>query len=98
MICSGCFREVPDLLGPGHDLCPECLGISSEDYLPAYHEQQFFGASGLEASHGDLWTQFAEDFADYLLGQEGEDLPPGIGLLDEGDDDPIPLFGGKPRF
>src|SRR5688572_25781048 len=59
MICPGCLRDVPDLVGPGEDLCPDCFGIDA-DVLYSSEIQP----SGIHAWGIHPWEE----------AEEGEDL------------------------
>ena len=90
MICPGCFRDVPDLIGPGTGLCPACYGVSAEELVPSHLAAHH--PAGLKWSHA-FFEVFAEDFAAFLCDlDELEDL--------DGIDAPAesPTFQGKPRF
>jgi hypothetical protein len=91
MICSSCLRNVPDLIGPQHDLCPACFGVAAEDYVPSLHEPW------CEESHDPAQLSLAEPWylEDLLDGLEAElaaDLLDGDTLLDP------PSFHGRRRF
>jgi len=90
MICLGCFREVPDLVGPDTDLCPECHGLSAEDFVPS-----LAAAWPLEATaeDDDFFRELAEDFAALLAElDDSDDFGDLAGPAN------FPTFQGRPRF
>ena len=100
MVCPGCLRDVTGLVGPDDLLCPECVGIPTEELMPslleslaaldeeeAYLEHDEYGeACSLERHADDAW----EAEAQFLL-EKLDDLE----LIE---DDYPPTFQGRPRF
>jgi hypothetical protein len=96
MFCFGCFRDVPDLVGPNEDLCPECHGISAEDFVPSLAAA---GPQKAKAADDELIHRFAEDFADFLAELDDfEDLDDAVDELDVEEPADFPTFRGRPRF
>lgn len=92
MICSCCYRDVPDLVGPEHEVCPQCYGVSADDFVPS----AFAAAEPCVSSHSDFWKEFTSDFREYFEAAEAEGdscLPDELEF-----DDEFPTFRGKPRF
>jgi hypothetical protein len=93
MICSGCFREVPDLVGPHSDVCPECYGVAAEDLIPSLLSAEPVGGGAA------LWEEFAEDLEAYLACWESLEAIDQLESLEAPDCAPgFPIFGGRPRF
>jgi hypothetical protein len=100
MLCPGCLRDVPHLVGPHEDLCPECFGIAADVVIPsllsALDEGEpdiFFEES--DVGPGSAWSFLDEDepvadplFPASLLGEDAE----------RGDTRSLPTFRGRPRF
>ena len=100
MICTGCYRDVPDLVGPAEDLCPECFGVAAEDLVPSMLAAYEHG----HGFHGSFWDDFAADFAEYIgESDESDEENDWDSLLADFEEelDPFdgpPSFRGKPRF
>lgn len=95
MICSGCYRDVPDLVDLDHDLCCECLGIDPEFLVPSLCPP----AVALRGDSESFWDEFTAAFHAYV---EASSFEESAGLRDtppEGLDwEDLPTFDGSPRF
>ena len=90
MICCSCLQNVPDLVGPEKDLCPECYGFVAEDLIPSL-------LKGLAESEGEEHDAFLQEFPEELLDADDLEGPPGYSPC-EGDTEVVPTFQGRPRF
>jgi hypothetical protein len=101
MLCPGCLRDVPDLVGPHEDLCPECFGIAADVVIPSL-------LSALDEEPGDIVFEENDDGTGTPFGarwsfldEETDPLFP-RSLLDEAQeprqDRCLPTFQGRPRF
>jgi hypothetical protein len=91
MICSSCLRDVPDLTGPRHDVCPTCYGVAAEDYFPSVHDPWCDGdCEGEELQLAEPW--YLEDLLSGIEADLTADLDDGDLLLDP------PCFHGRRRF
>ena len=82
MHCPGCSRDVPDLIGPGRGLCPDCYGVIAEDLIPSLL--------------ADLGHELEAEAEEALGGLALLDAAPGDD--DEANQDFIPTFRGHRRF
>jgi hypothetical protein len=90
MICLGCLKDVPDLVGPEESLCPDCYGLVSEDLIPSL-------LAGWAESEGAKHEAFLQEFSeDFLETEELED--PCEYSACAGNLDAAPTFQGRPRF
>jgi hypothetical protein len=105
MLCPGCLRDVPDLVGPHEDLCPECFGIAADVVIPSLLSALEDGEPGdilFEESEG--WTGSASGAAWSYPEEEEIEADPLFprSLLDDvlgpGEDRRRPTFRGRPRF
>jgi len=91
MICSSCLRDVPDLTGPGHDVCPACYGVAADDYMPSLHDPWCSGdGEGADLHLAEPW--YLEDLLSGIEADLTGDLDDGDSLLEP------PSFGGRRRF
>ena len=98
MLCPGCWKDVPDLIGPDDGLCPECYGIAAEELIPSLLKDWVSGAEELDEEAP--WESL-----DRLLGWDELDIFGGAHLSelswlweDQDDNETPPPFLGRPRF
>ena len=101
MLCPGCLRDVPDLVGPHEDLCPECFGIAADVVIPSL-------LNALDEEPGDLVFEESDDGTGTPFGARWsfleEEIDPVFprSLLEDIEepqqDRCRPTFQGRPRF
>jgi len=90
MICCGCLQNVPDLVGPEKDLCPECYGIVAEDLIPSL-------LAGWAEREGKKHEAFLRDFSEGFLEADELEAPLEYSAR-AGNTEAAPTFQGRPRF
>jgi hypothetical protein len=101
------LRDVPDLVGPGEDLCAECYGVAAEVMMPSL-------LKGWEEAEEDLERDLYEVIDEKIAGffATGDALLADLAEEEERNDaslfgdlmadfdhgEGLPTFHGKPRF
>jgi hypothetical protein len=98
MICPGCLKDVPELIGPDQ-LCPCCLEEEAEFLLPHILPEEWeddpWAVTFPDSPEGfwqDLEEECCEDEPHWLSTKKAWTEPGDF------EDDRMPTFRGRPRF